>query len=208
MNHKLLTLSISSLTILSLAAIYQPPVLAQRTSFYCDTTKSPPTTYIKSRGRRSAVIRWNLGIGRSSALQRCKIVSQRFQRQYDSGNLRFFKTGFLNGYPVVCAARTSGDRCTNRMLLFTLTRGSNPNTVLAQLFNLNSLASSAVINQSGVPPVSPVIAPQSSRDRSQGGENNTREADFANEKTYSFDNYLNNLPNEEDPSDEPTLEGN
>jgi hypothetical protein len=200
MNHKLLTLSVSSLTVLSLATLYQPPVLAQRTSFYCDSTKSPPTTYVKSRGRRSPVIRWNLGVGRSSALKRCKIVSQRFQRQYDSGNLRFFKTGFLNGYPVVCAARTSGDRCTDRMLLFTLTRGSDPNTVLAQLFNINSLASSAVINQSGTSQVRPQSSPDSAQETPK-----PLATDIVSEQTYSFDSYLQTLPNEENPSDEPSL---
>jgi hypothetical protein len=196
MNHKLLTLSLSSLTVLSLAAIYQPPASAQRTSFHCDSTKSPPTTYIKSRGRKSAVIRWNLGVGKRSATERCRLVSQRFQRQYDSGNLRFFKTGYLNGYPVVCAARTSGDRCSNRMLLFTLTKGSNPNTVLAKLFNLNSLAGSAVINQSGVSTTNP------------GDPRSSRDADLADEQTYSFDTYLQTLPNEENPSDEPNFESN
>jgi hypothetical protein len=194
MNHKLLALSISGLTLSTLGVIYQPPALAQRTSFYCDTGKSPATTYIKSRGRKSAVIRWNLAVGKNSAKQRCRIVSQRFQRLYDSGNLRFFKTGVLNGQNVVCAARTSGDPCNNRSLLFTLTRGSNPNTVLAQLFNAGSLATSSVVNQSA-----------SGSPTSNGNSTDPLRANNSSEQAYNFEIYLQDLPNEEKPSDEPTL---
>lgn len=199
MNYQLPKLSVLGLTILSLAAIYQQPVLAERSSFYCDTAKSPPMTYIKSRGRKSAVIRWNLAVNRASALQRCRIVSQRFQRLHDSGNLRFFKVGKLNGYPVVCGARTSGERCNGANLLFTLIRGTDPNTVLAKLLNVNSLASSTVVNQSGLPAVVRPASPGNIED-------SPAPSDIENEQTYSFDSYVTDLPNEVKNSDEPSLE--
>ncbi|MDB9403022.1 COP23 domain-containing protein [Microcystis aeruginosa] len=43
--------------------------------------------------------------------QRCVIVSQRFQRFYSNGTLKFIKAAILRGEPILCVATFKGGPC-------------------------------------------------------------------------------------------------
>jgi hypothetical protein len=95
------------------------------------------------------MIRWVESFSpKMSPLERCKQVSYRFQRNYDQGVLNTIITGKMNGHPVVCAAESTNDDCTERTLLFTLKPGTNAKRVVERLLDRNALAAGKILNQS------------------------------------------------------------
>ncbi|PSB02480.1 COP23 domain-containing protein [Merismopedia glauca] len=132
------------------AAISPSASLAGNATFFCAVSRGTPATYARTARGNVKIISWASNVFGStySPLQRCVEVSRRFQRNYDNGNLRTIKTGFIRGYPVVCAARTQDSPCSDRTLLFTLNRGSNANLVARRLLDRNGLAAGAVIYES------------------------------------------------------------
>ncbi|GAA6620581.1 COP23 domain-containing protein [Scytonema sp. NUACC26] len=128
------------------------------TAFYCGQTTDKdgvrvPTTFARTQdGKDLAVIRWVRKIFKDPNLtpqKRCKEVSQRFQKNYDNGTLRYVKPGKLNRSPVVCASVQKDAGCTNKTLLFTLEPGSDPEEVVSQLFDRRALAAGDALNQFG-----------------------------------------------------------
>ncbi|MBD2775761.1 COP23 domain-containing protein [Iningainema tapete] len=134
-------------------ATLNQPSSAQGAIFYCDKSNGVPTTFVRTQdGKNLPMIRWAADYFRGTNLtpiRRCQEVSRRFQSNYDNGTLRYIKAGMLNGLPVVCAAAQQDATCTNRTLLFTLKRGSNPNTTARQLFDRRALAAGNTVNQVG-----------------------------------------------------------
>lgn len=55
----------------------------------------------------------------------------------------------LKGQPIVCAASSSDEPCTDRTLLFTLKRGSNASLIVQKLMDRQGLAAGNIVNQSG-----------------------------------------------------------
>jgi hypothetical protein len=127
------------------------------TTFYCGKTVEKgvhiPTTFARTQdGKDIAVIRWVRKIFKNPNLtpqKRCKEVSQRFQKNYDNGTLRYVKPGTLNRSPVVCASVQKDAGCTNKTLLFTLEPGSNPEEIVRQLFDRRALAAGDALDQFG-----------------------------------------------------------
>ncbi len=144
---------IALLTIFITTAIVHQPSYASNTKFFCGQSKGIPVTFARREdGRRVAMIRWvssNFFSSKLTPLQRCKQVSQRFQKNFDNGSLRTIITGTLNGQPVVCAAASTNDACTNNTLLFTLKRGANARFVVERLLDQRGLASGKIQDQSG-----------------------------------------------------------
>ena len=97
---------IASLSALSLTTYLNLPSYAQSTTFFCAVNKGVPVTYARTPRGKIPMIRWvdNSFGGRWTPQQRCADVSQRFQRNYDNGTLKFITTGTLKGNRVVCAA--------------------------------------------------------------------------------------------------------
>lgn len=150
--------SIASLSALSLTTYFNLPSYAQSTTFFCAVNKGVPVTYARTPRGKIPMIRWvdNSFGGRWTPGQRCADVSQRFQRNYDNGTLKFITTGTLKGNRVVCAATSFDDACTEKTLLFTLKRGTNANNanrIVANLLDGRGLAAGKVVNQSGNPPL-------------------------------------------------------
>jgi Circadian oscillating protein COP23 len=117
---------------------------ASGTSFYCGQSNGVPTTYARTQdGKKVAMIRWVSSNGLPpnwTPQRRCQEVSRRFQKNYDNGSLRYIATGSLNGMPVVYAAASEGDPCTESNILFTLKPGSNANSVVKTLLDRRGLA--------------------------------------------------------------------
>lgn len=154
MTKLLRVCGIASLSALSLTTYFNLPSYAQSTTFFCAVNKGVPVTYARTPRGKIPMIRWvdNSFGGRWTPQQRCADVSQRFQRNYDNGTLKFITTGTLKGNRVVCAATSFDDACTEKTLLFTLKRGTNANNanrIVANLLDSRGLAAGKVVNQSG-----------------------------------------------------------
>ncbi len=142
---------IALLTISTIAAIANQPSYASGTTFFCANSKGYPTTFAKTyNGRKIPMIRWvpnNYFASKLSPAQRCREVSDRFQRSYDNGTLKTIISGTLNKQPVVCAATTTYDTCNNNNLLFTLKRGTNAKQAVERLLDRAGLAAGRILNQ-------------------------------------------------------------
>ncbi|MDF5712151.1 MAG: COP23 domain-containing protein [Nostoc sp. S4] len=132
-------------------AIIHQPSYAGSSTFQCAKSQGKPTTFVRMEdGRKIPIIRWSdekFFSSRLTALERCKQVSYRFQQNYDSGNLRTIISGKINSYPVVCAAVSTNDVCTNKTVLFTLKPGSNARQAAERLLDKRGLASGKIQNQ-------------------------------------------------------------
>ncbi len=129
------------------------PSYAENATFYCGKSNGVSTTFVRTQdGKNLPMIHWvsNYFSGKGlTPQQRCQEISRRFQSNYDNGTLRYIKAGMLNRQPVVCAATQKNAACTDSTLLFTLKRGSDPDTIARKLFDRRALAAGNVVNQSG-----------------------------------------------------------
>lgn len=120
----------------------------QKNQFYCDTSKSPPATVVRTTRGNVPLIRWTSDFFPPPLTpeERCKIVSQRFQEFQNNNKLQYITTGKMNGQLVVCVANRKDGDCTG--LLFTLKPGSDPRRTLAKLVSRPALAASGILNES------------------------------------------------------------
>jgi hypothetical protein len=82
-----------------------------------------------SRGDQT-LIRWVTNdFKKVSPLQRCRIVSARFQRHYDNGAIFITSRDNFNGYPVLCISNRRGAPCTADNILVTLKPGTDTGRV-------------------------------------------------------------------------------
>jgi hypothetical protein len=143
-------LTLAAIASIGTAAAIVQPSWAGSATFFCGIRKGVPSTYAKTPRGNAKIISW---VGTNfpppwTPMQRCLEVSKRFERNYANGLLKTIKTGNLNGNPVVCAARSQADPCTDRTLLFTLKPGSNPNYTVRRLLDRNGLAAGNVLLES------------------------------------------------------------
>jgi len=84
---------------------------------------------------RVAVIEWVTTRLNHTPLERCRIVSERFQKFYNQRTLGFLTVGTNNGYPVLCVPKAEGDDCSNidEAVLITFKKGTNANEILHKL---------------------------------------------------------------------------
>jgi Circadian oscillating protein COP23 len=135
--------TISSLCAFATTLTINQPSYAEGITFYCGKNKEVPATIARTPKGEVSVIRWTSNDYFPppwTAEQRCQQVSLRFQRNYDNGTLRYITTGTFNGETVVCAAIRENSPCTDKTLLFTLKRGTNPNATVRRLVDRRALA--------------------------------------------------------------------
>ncbi|MFK0734667.1 MAG: COP23 domain-containing protein [Gloeotrichia echinulata HAB0833] len=133
-------------------ATINQPSYAGSTKFFCKQINDTPVTMVRTSRGNEPMIRWVVkDFTRSgfNPLQRCQAVSQRFQRYYDNGRLYMTSRDNLNGYPVLCIAKSIGGSCSGQDILITLKKGTDPGTVLEQIYALRSSANSQPILLSG-----------------------------------------------------------
>lgn len=111
-------------------------------SFVCENTFDRPSgaylpTTVAKVPRRSnpvKIIRWQLQEkGGFSNQQRCQIVSQKFDRFYNQGQLNYITSGEINGYSVICAVANRSQQCNRSNILFTVVEKQDPNLILQKL---------------------------------------------------------------------------
>lgn len=133
-------------------ALNQPSPADEGATFFCGMSKGVPVTYARTARGNVPVIRW---VDKQSFSpewtpnRRCQEVSRRFQSYSDNSMLKVLKPGKLQGQPVVCAASSPEDPCTQRTLLFTLKRGSNASLIVQKLMDRQGLAAGNIVTQIG-----------------------------------------------------------
>jgi Circadian oscillating protein COP23 len=143
---------VSTIVLLSVSAVsvtINQPSHASSPTFYCAKNKGLPKTYVRGQDRfPKPIISWVTSVSPElTAFERCKQVSQRFQRSYDNGTLQIITNGTVNGYPVVCAVANTYDNCTQNNMLFTLPKGSDSKEVVERLLDHNALVAGRIITQ-------------------------------------------------------------
>lgn len=68
--------------------------------------------------------------------KRCEAVTPKFQEFYNAGKLKYLTTGYVKGYPIVCALSQENDACDESRQLFTMKPHDNPNQILHQLMDI------------------------------------------------------------------------
>lgn len=130
-----------------LGTVVSQPSYAQSVQFYC-AMGDLPTTMARRAGVEGGqvipVIRWYSWYFANSGYdprERCREVSARFQTAHNEGRLKNVTAGIVNNLPVICAT-TSGGRCDNENILFTLKPGEDAAERLEKLFDVRDYGGS------------------------------------------------------------------
>lgn len=143
---------IASLAVVTTLSVNAKPSHADSTQFYCAKLSGQWNTFIKNSSvGRVALINYG-----SNALQgagynnqeRCKTISPKFQKFYNRGQLTF-KTGIVNRSPVICAVKTSAEKCSSSNQLFQLNPGQDSRVTLQRMINLRKDGTGQPIYLSG-----------------------------------------------------------
>jgi hypothetical protein len=151
-------------------AILAVPVVAQAQSepmpaeqsenvvtFFCGKTYDSssdsqiPTTLVWQSEKQGnvALIRWKSEYFGKDTQKRCEIISAKFQKMWNSGQLNYLATGEIRRLPVVCGVANEGDTCTPKNQLFTLKPYTDSSTLLKQLEGVIQGESSSPVYESG-----------------------------------------------------------
>jgi Circadian oscillating protein COP23 len=107
-------------------------------TFFCGTNNGMPTTIaLRQDKRQKPLIRWSSSVGGVDPMQRCKLISKRFQSSVGDQGLRFFTPGTWNGHYVVCAVKNIGDPCAEDFL-FTVKSRNDARQITETLRELGS----------------------------------------------------------------------
>jgi hypothetical protein len=112
--------------------------------YFCAYLGGKPHTIVKTSRGNVPMILWE-SAGEWTALERCSIVSKRFQAFADNGTLKYIATGVVNNQSAICAVATKGFRCNANNLLITLT-ATNRHEAVRRLLDISSLAQSGPVS--------------------------------------------------------------
>lgn len=105
-------------------------------TYYCAQLNGDWNTFVNTPRGRVALINWvNQFSDKWTPQKRCAVVSQRFQKFLDRGNLKYIRTGEVNNHPVLCVAKNRGGDCPDTNVLITLEPGTDPEAVLIRLID-------------------------------------------------------------------------
>jgi Circadian oscillating protein COP23 len=130
----------------------QPSQSQSNRKFSCELIGGFPTTVVQTVRGSLPTIHWVKSFtGRyNNVSQRCNEVSARLDRFNRNGQLKFIRTGNVNGYPVLCVDRgVSGNTCPKTSVLVTLPRGADSGRMLEQMLDLRARAAGRIIQLSG-----------------------------------------------------------
>jgi hypothetical protein len=144
-------LILSSILLLDAPWVQASPAQPRRL-FRCEVVDTVPTTVIKTVRGNIPMIHWVKSFtGRyNDVSQRCQEGSARLDRFNRAGQLKYIRTGNVNGYPVLCVdAGVSGNTCPKTSVLVTLPKGTDSSQTLQQMLDLRARASGRIIQLSG-----------------------------------------------------------
>lgn len=139
-------LNVIALTLSSTAIINVQPSYAQRNKFFCGMSRGNPATIVNTNRGNKPIISW-VGAFPPPWIpqQRCEEISDRFNRFYENGTLKFIRAGDFGRQPVLCVASYSGGPCLPDGVLVTLKPGTDPQLILYRLLNTSVGGSGRII---------------------------------------------------------------
>ncbi|BAZ13231.1 hypothetical protein NIES4071_50700 [Calothrix sp. NIES-4071] len=166
MQRQLFILGLAALTsatyfAVSLTAVSQntPASVSNKVTFFCRegldkaSGKNIPFTvaWVPERKKHVRFIAWKSEFFEKAGWtpqERCQKVTERFNKMYDTGRLKYFGSGANNGYPIICGLFNKDDACNTENQLFTVKSGSQIKVVLEQLIDIAEGKASNVLYQS------------------------------------------------------------
>ena len=147
LKRKLLTKMLAALALtLGATMALSRPSEAENRRFFCGTDNHPnlgnvPSTIARSTRGDIPIIIWvSERTNGWTPERRCEHVSQKFQRYYDNGTLKYIRTGNINNHPVICVASHKDGDCLERDVLLTLEPRDDAHTALEQMLDLRRRA--------------------------------------------------------------------
>jgi Circadian oscillating protein COP23 len=143
------------------------PVQAQETpaeeqtteslQFFCGKTFDSasgdqiPTTLVWQPEKEGnvALIRWKSEYFGKNTQKRCQLVSAKFQKLWNAGQLNYITTGAVKKQPIVCGVANEGDNCSGQNQLFQLKPFSDSASLIAQLEGVFQGKVSSPVYESG-----------------------------------------------------------
>ena len=131
---------------LNMASAFSQSQSSDKVEFFCDETfdrasgEYIPATFVwipqEQENRR--VIGWKSQhfYKTMTTQERCKVVSEKFQKKYENGDLSYVILGKNNGYPILCGVGDIGDACDGNSQLFTLPYHPDPKVTLKRLSDM------------------------------------------------------------------------
>ena len=148
-----LTIGCFSLAVISgLTQHTQAQQSRRRASFFCGTEGGQPATIArlpKNNGNTipKTLIIWKIDDFKGYPPEkRCRLVSQKFQNNQNTGHLKYIVSGQANGWPVLCASKQNYDYivdCPDPNVLMTLLPGDDSQDMIRKLEKLNRGRSNA-----------------------------------------------------------------
>lgn len=106
--------------------------------FFCGMSQGVPATLVRTVRGNLPLIHWTSTDFINSGWtpeRRCKEISARFERLNTQGQLRYLRTGRVNGQAVICGSTTNSGGCSSERVLVTIPTDKNPTQVMGQLLN-------------------------------------------------------------------------
>lgn len=154
MRIKLLAKLLTIPLIVSAVAVTgeQPSQAQSRVEFFCGTYRGNPATIVRTRGRGDvALIIWKTTRFYQPE-ERCRIVSNRFQKYQRNGTLNFIVPGYANNNYVLCASRNRPTNqiqyCPPERILLTLASDEDANDIIRNIYDSTQKAYVSPVEQS------------------------------------------------------------
>jgi Circadian oscillating protein COP23 len=125
--------------------------------FFCGKTYDSasggqiPTTLVWQPEKEGniALIRWKSEYFGKDTQKRCQIVSAKFQKLWNAGQLNFVTTGTVKKQPIVCGVANEGDPCNGQNQLFQLKPYADSAALISQLEGVFQGKVSSPVYESG-----------------------------------------------------------
>ena len=121
--------SIFAATLITGSSEANNSLVSNSPDFRCDSrpNQDPTTVYLNFDEENNQLVQyplitWEASLGNYSPQDRCYTATRKFQELMGASGrqMEWIVSGYVNGQPVVCAARTQSDPCTTETVLFTL----------------------------------------------------------------------------------------
>lgn len=129
----------------------------RKASFFCGTDGGKPATIArlpKNNGNTipKTLIIWEIDDFKGYPPEkRCRLVSQKFQDNQNTGHLKYIVSGKTNGWPVLCASKQNYNYivdCPDPNVLMTLLQGDDSQEMIRKLQQINTGDSNTALRHS------------------------------------------------------------
>jgi hypothetical protein len=119
--------------------------------FFCASGGQIPTTLVWQPEKEGnvALIRWKSEYFGKDTQKRCQLVSAKFQKLWNAGQLNFITAGTVKKQPIVCGVASEGDTCSGQNQLFQLKPFADSSNLIAQLEGVFQGKVSSPVYESG-----------------------------------------------------------